>query len=501
MDISNYYEVFEPVIEINFDGEVINYNQSFLTYFKLTPRKLKDGFKFINLFSEASSRVENYFKECLNSKDTQISEELNFSYENTLLTGIIKFIYAESSIFIFVNDMTVERQLYGKYKEKLEELKRTHEQVIQADKLKVIGELTAGISHEINNPLTVACGNTELIQFSLEKEDLNEAREDLLEFSSAIAESHERILTIIKNMKEFLHSKEEEDKEYVSLNDVIKQVKGYLKPSLADSEINLTLSLNTEVVGWVNKSKIQQVLINLCQNSIDVIRSHQCENKSIEILLNQDLVKNIITIDVKDNGPGVEKEAQAKIFETFYTTKDVGVGTGLGLSISKKIMEAHQGDLEYLDAKSGATFRMTLPSMEVSSFAGSDAILGNINDTDGKKILFVDNDVNILNLCHRFLEKTPYIFIGSTTANQALSTLEKMSIDLIITDINMPHMNGRAFAETIRKSGSKIPVLYLSNKDGLNIFSEDREKLDISGFVLKPFTKDELLKTLNDIKI
>ena len=162
-------------------------------------------------------------------------------------------------------------------------------------------------------------------------------------------------------------------------------------------------------------------------------------------------------------------------------------------------MEAHQGDLTYIPSDSGACFKVTLPVVEVSSFAGNDAFLGKIDDKEGVRVLVVDNDVQVLNLCHKFFEKTPFVFIGSTSGEDALMLLEKMQVDVVITDVNMPDLDGRLFIKKIREKKLRPKVFYLSSKESMSFFNEDKEVLDLTGFIIKPFTKDELLSPLEKI--
>src|SRR5690606_27361382 len=154
---------------------------------------------------------------------------------------------------------------------------------------------------------------------------------------------------------------------------------------------------------------------------------------------------NFVIIKVSDNGPGIPKEISEDIFSPFFTTKDVGEGTGLGLSICKKIVESHQGELSFTSEQGkGTTFIVKLPIIEVSSYTQSEYLMQQKN-RDGKRILVVDNEVQVLNILHTFIEEEGHVFIGSTNGNEALRFLDNINIDLIITDFTMPQMNGTEF--------------------------------------------------------
>tara|TARA_R110002072_G_scaffold534_5_gene3751 strand:+ start:7997 stop:9508 length:1512 start_codon:yes stop_codon:yes gene_type:complete len=494
-----YDDLFEPILVLDSKYNVVYFNQALLVAFQLTPRKVKNLDHLKDIFNSHWDDVHKIIEESFKSSSSSTSKEFSFSFNETSYTVVCRTKFLEGKVVLSVNDLSVEKKLYEKYKIQLEQLRSSHNQVVQADKLRVIGELTAGVSHEINNPLTVACGNTEILGFMLDTEDLNSKRKEITECIGNIEESHKRIQTIIANMKEFLHTKDEEDKEYCSLNELIDKSCSFIQKMYEEAGVKLKIENSKKtIVGWINRGKFEQVVINLLQNSLDAV-SHGIDKPEVVIRLGKSSDDNQIHLSVTDNGPGVNKGDFDKIFDTFYTTKDVGKGTGLGLSISKRIMEAHQGDLTYIPSDSGACFKVTLPVVEVSSFAGNDAFLGKIDDKEGVRVLVVDNDVQVLNLCHKFFEKTPFVFIGSTSGEDALMLLEKMQVDVVITDVNMPDLDGRLFIKKIREKKLRPKVFYLSSKESMSFFNEDKEVLDLTGFIIKPFTKDELLSPLEKI--
>src|SRR5690606_28560846 len=102
------------------------------------------------------------------------------------------------------------------------------------------------------------------------------------------------------------------------------------------------------------------------------------------------------SISIQDNGPGIQDELLDKIFDTFFTTKEVGEGTGLGLSISKKIIEAHQGEIKYISQKQGARFEIKLPALETLSYIQNDKYLVGMTSEESIKVLIIDNEVQVL---------------------------------------------------------------------------------------------------------
>lgn len=490
-------DLFEPVLIADEFENIIYFNSSFLTLFKTTPRALKKQVSIKEYLSEVIPDFSQFYVE-LSRSSIVISSELSFVIEYQMCTIIIKGVRKESgeTIFLF-KDVTVEKQLNDKYRAQMEELKNTHSQIIQSDKLKVIGEMTANISHEINNPLTVAVGNTELISFALESPDLNKERAAIEKFSVNINHSLERISKIITNMKEYLH-KNEDKKEYCDAKDIIEKTVAFVGPSLKGTPIEIKLSIPEKApILLVNQVKIEQVFVNLIQNAIDSLKESKVSSPVISIECKLDPSGNFVQFDVLDNGPGISSENRAKIFDTFFTTKEIGKGTGLGLSISNRIIQSHQGVLELLDSNKGAHFRVTLPAIGIAGHMN-----GNWEKLDNDKItrvLVVDNEINILNLCMNFLSDSDYHFLGATSAEEAFKELERVSVDMIITDLKMPNIDGENFIKGVRAKNIKVPVLFMTSKDLVDRYKILKNELGLKGIIIKPFTKDEFVGAIGAV--
>lgn len=500
MEFFDYLDdLFEPIVVVDASRQIVYFNASFLTLFKTTPRILQKEPDVIEFLAPIIPDFGDFFSQ-VQENGQAISGELSFFFEAQMYTLIIKGVKKESdNVIIFFKDVTVEKQLNDKYRAQLEELKKTYSQVLQFDKLKVIGEMTANISHEINNPLTVAVGNVELISFSLENDDLNQERETIQKFLGNVNHSLERIHKIISNMKEFLH-KNEDKKEYCDAKEIIEQAISFTSPSLKDSHIEIKSKVHgPSSILLANKIKLEQVLVNLIQNAIDSIKEGNVKNPYINISMDSENGGNFVRIDVKDNGPGILKENRDKIFTTFFTTKEIGKGTGLGLSISNQIIATHQGKLELIDSQTGAHFRITLPAIGIAGLVN-----GNweklINDGENvKRVLVVDNEINILNLCMNFLSESEYSFLGAISAEEALREVERTPVSLIITDLKMPNIDGEKFIRELRKKNSDLPVLFMTSKSNVEKYKTMKEELGLKGIVLKPFTKDELLDAIGAV--
>lgn len=491
----NFDHSFSPVIIVNNDFEVEYFNPMVSTLLQLPPRKIT-GVSVKELIPIEES-IWDDLKKAASEGSVSVSNELDFSYLGNDLSFVFRMTKHESEFIIFGNDLSVEKKLHQKYREQVEQLKLGHQEVLKADKVRAVGELTAGISHEINNPLTVATGNTEILGFMLENDDLNSEREGIQNCITNIDESLVRINEIILGMKKFLHETGHDKKEYINLDGVVETSEKLVTSTFSENKVTLKISNKVEnAVVLGNKTRLEQVLINLLKNALDSVVTARTENPVVELLIEKEKSGNYINLVVIDNGPGVEEENKEKIFENFFTTKEMGEGTGLGLSLCRKIAEDHQGSLDLTTPEKGAQFTLSLPVIEVSSYASNDEILSKINHVDGKKVLVVDNDATILNLCQKFLDSTPYIFIGSTGGVEALEVLDKYAIDAVITDLQMPGLDGRTFVSKLREKSSDLPVFYLSSSKGMETYQKDKDQLNLSGILLKPFKSEELINLL-----
>lgn len=492
-------DLFEPVLVAELDESIAYFNASFLTLFKTTPRLMQKQTSVVTYLAPIIPDFKEFFKNVMGSGQS-VSPEVNFFFEGQSYTLIIKGVKKDMDcILLLFKDVTVEKQLNDKYRAQLEELKATYSQVLQFDKLKVAGEMTANISHEINNPLTVAIGNAELISFCLESPDVNTQKVNIDKYINNVTHSLDRINKIISNMKEFLH-KSEDKKEYCEANEIIEKSIGFVTPSLKDTDIDISVTINgVAPILLVNKIKVEQVFVNLINNAIDSLKESKTVDPKIQIELTTEKNGNFIRIDVKDNGEGVSKENRDKIFNAFFTTKDIGKGTGLGLSISHQIISSHQGRLDLVDSHKGAHFRITLPAIGIASL-----VSGNweklINDGDKvTRVLVVDNELNILNLCMNFLSNSDYSFLGASSAGEALREVERTPVHLIITDLKMPDVDGENFVRELRKKNKNVPVLFMTSKDFVDKYKAMKDELNLSGIILKPFTKEELVDAIGAV--
>jgi signal transduction histidine kinase len=499
-DFSSFDHLFDAIVVVNLKREIVYFNNQACIFFKLPPRLFKQKTYLHQICDSVELDIEEWLGKALLSFDVLISPEIKLSipHEADLDYHVVmKLIPLQSdkgaSYAILFHDLTVEKSLHLKYREQMEELKKTHSQILQADKLTTLGELTANISHEINNPLTIAAGHSEIIKDMLTSTNLEAKLPRIQNANNTVLESIERVNQIIKNMKDFLHQSEDQ-KEYCDLESLVDAAVEWIAPAAKKAKVQIKKQIKVRSVALVNRIKLEQVIINLIKNSIDAISESGNEQGQILIGISKSDADHQTFIDVLDNGPGLTAGMKTNLFKPFQSTKEAGSGTGLGLSICQKIIESHRGRLEHLDSKIGCHFRLRLPLIEVYSYSRNDRSLS--GSRSQKKILVLDNEVQILNVLNSFIQEDGMVFIGSNDPHDSLSFLEKANIDLIITDFSMPTMNGSEFAHAAREKGYDGPILYMTSAKHIDQYNKDKISINVSGLIVKPFNKEDCMKTI-----
>ncbi len=236
-----------------------------------------------------------------------------------------------------------------------EELKKTQTQLLQAEKMSSLGQLSAGVAHQLNNPLS---GITLFSQLMLEEHDLSDdAREDI----KRIKKEAERCRLIVKELLEFARQTKK-DIKLCNINELIQRTLFLLKNQALFQNIEIVTDLpNDHPEAYADVQQINHVFMNIILNAADAM-----EGKGILTIKTSFMPKNnVILITISDTGPGFKKDTLKKIFDPFFTTKDEGKGTGLGLSMAYGIIQNHNGKLFAENNKdAGATFFVEIPTKQ-----------------------------------------------------------------------------------------------------------------------------------------
>lgn len=225
----------------------------------------------------------------------------------------------------------------------IEQLKETETQLVQTEKLASLGRMSAGIIHEINNPLNYA--KTGLYTLKGLGGDLpGEARAQYEDILHDVEEGIDRVKTIVSDLRTFTHPSADQF-DFVEVAPVVDAALRFLSNELKDG-IQVEKQIPPGLTVWANYSKLVQVLVNLLQNSVDALAEKAPAGETPRIRITGATVPGKVQLVVWDNGPGISEENRQRIFDPFFTTKDVGAGMGLGLSICYRIMEAHEGRIQ-----------------------------------------------------------------------------------------------------------------------------------------------------------
>ena len=222
----------------------------------------------------------------------------------------------------------------------IEQLKDTETQLVQTEKLASLGRMSAGIIHEINNPLNFATTGLFTLR-NKGKYVAAEQQEEYQEILKDVEDGIKRVKNIVSDLRMFTHP-DTESRDQVEISEVVTSALRFLSNEWKDRVI-IEQKLPEHQTVWANKNKLIHVLVNLLQNSLDALKAKRFENEKPTIWIEGRTEPNRSLLIVRDNGTGIRSEDLDKIFDPFFTTKDVGEGMGLGLSICYRIVQECEG--------------------------------------------------------------------------------------------------------------------------------------------------------------
>jgi PAS domain S-box-containing protein len=375
-------------------------------------------------------------------------------------------------------------------------------QLIQAQKMESVGRLAGGVAHDFNNMLNVIMGYTEMM---LEKTKTDSSmHDDLLEIQRAARRSTQ----ITRQLLAFAR-KQTIDPKVIDLNDTVENLLKMLR-RLIGEDIDLAWMPDGELLSIkIDPSQVDQIMANLCVNARDAIVgvgkiTIETENASFDESYCKDHPGSIpgeyVLLTVSDDGSGMEKKTQENIFEPFFTTKDIGRGTGLGLSTVYGIVKQNNGFINvYSELDKGTTIKIYLPRYEGEAVSARKVIGKKIPPGRGETILLVEDELAILKLGKRMLEGLGYTVIGASSPEKAIELAGNHAgkIDLLITDVVMPGMNGRDLATYFTAIYSDLKVMFMSGYTANVIAHHGVLDNDVC-FMQKPFSQTVLANTVRE---
>ncbi|MFN4023470.1 MAG: ATP-binding protein [Hyphomonas sp.] len=319
-------------------------------------------------------------------------------------------------------------------------LAEQREQIFQAEKMSALGELLAGVAHELNNPLSVVVGHSLMM-----REEVTEP--ETLRRIDKISVAAERCARIVKS---FLAMAREQPAQLAPTD--LAETIGMAIDALSHGADGLATPVMLEVAGslppvMADSHQLAQVVINLVTNADQAIRASG-HGGHITVSAGEMGDGGAVWFAVSDDGPGIPETIRNRIFEPLFTTKQVGEGTGIGLAFCHRVITAHSGTIRLEDGAPGARFVITLPVCASTSPETRLDVSGSATPHRAR-VLVVDDEPEVVELVSEILSKDGFDIDAAASAEAALALIETRQHALILTDLNMPGIGGKGFFEMV----------------------------------------------------
>lgn len=369
-------------------------------------------------------------------------------------------------------------------------------QVRQSQKMESVGRLAGGVAHDFNNMLSVILGNAELAMLKLSPNDPLQSQ--LL----SIADAANRSSAITRQLLAFAR-KQAINPKILDLNDTVE---GLLKMTRRLIGENIDLIWIPKANLWnvkMDPSQIDQILMNLCINARDAISNVgkiviETENVTFDEEYCADHAGSspgaYTQLSVSDDGSGMDREILSQIFEPFFTTKVAGKGSGLGLATAYGIVKQNNGFINaYSEPGKGTTIKVYLPRHEGADVDIDSKSTLEVPLSRGETVLLVEDEVVMMDVVKQMLENLGYKVLAETSPIKAInfSKQNASKIDLLITDVIMPEMNGRELADQIKNFLPTIKILFMSGYTS-NLITQQGDLEEGMILLQKPFSRHDL---------
>ena len=465
---------------LSLDGVFLNVNDNLLRMLAMPAEKVI-GKSAVELGFWHSQHQRDEFFNKLRSEGSVQNLEIKFKdsmgnlHVGLYFAAIVR-IDGKECIFGMQLDQTEERELEAKF--------------LQAQKMEALGRLAGGVAHDFNNMLGVIGGFAELLESKLESND------NLRRYCSKIIDTTQRASCLTRQLLTFSR-KEIVRPMPLETTKTLLELTAIL-PRLIGEDIELVVNLRATGTVVIDKTHFEQIIFNIVINARDAMPGGGQLFIETEDLLRPVLnasgvsIGQYIAIRIRDTGVGMEEETRLHAFEPFYTTKEVGRGTGLGLATVYGIVQQCQGEINLESSpRKGTQVNILLPV----TTSAEPALLEDSGDHMKKgqgNILLVEDEVELRNVNAEFLTSLGYKVTCAGSGPEALQMVSSnMTIDLVISDVVMPKMSGREFAERLLQLRPNTKLLYVSG------YADDvvlHSGLDMHGmiFLQKPYSLRQL---------
>ena len=489
-----YHEIFENIqdvyYETSLDGTILEISPSIerISHYK---RKELIGKSAYDIYTNAEQRNELISMLLTKGKahDFEISLKDKDGSQHPCTINVVLIKDEEGNPIKFIGSLR-----------DISKRKELENQLLHTQKMESIGTIAGGIAHNFNNILGIIIPNAELAIDDVPDGSLaKECLDDILTASL-------RASDLVQQMLSFAH-KSLNELEPVNLTPIIKDCLRLLRATIPTTiEISQDISCEVDTV-FANPSHMSQVLMNLCTNAAQAMDEHggvlEVTLKNIEFE-KQDEELEIksgcyVELTVSDTGHGIEHEIVDRIFDPYFTTKEVGTGTGMGLSVVHGIVKSCHGVITvHSEPGKGSIFQVLLPVLEseTQQKAGEPEAL----PTGNEKILFIDDEESIVKMVKRILERLGYQVETKTNPAEALELFRSGPdrFDLVITDMTMPKIAGEKLVKEILNIRANMPIILCTGYHE-KISEEKAGELGVKALVLKPFVVRDFTLTVRKV--
>ena len=423
------------------------------------------------------------------NKDQHAFSETDLRFLKTLLSHIS---FAVENARLLKEAKESALKLQKTVNEKNVQLDHAQQQVLQSAKLSALGELIAGVTHEINNPLTVIMGYSQLLHRRISDEKI---RQDL----KKITDESERAAKIVQNLLSFARQ-EVPEKRQACINDIVSKVIDILSYDLKVSDVEIESDLLTDLPPvMVDANQLQQVFLNIVNNARHAMLEKE-EPRRLNIRTYRE--GPMLRVEFSDTGPGIDQEKMQRIFDPFFTTKPQGKGTGLGLSISYGIVKTHNGNIFARNNDAGgATFVIEFPIVAAEAALAEEKLdEARPVNPQIRNILVIEDEAPIRNLICEILKGEGYEVDSAPDGDKGLRRLRENDYDIVLCDMRMPGINGQGVYNETKQTKPHTARRFIFVTGDI-VSEETQTFLEETGsfYMMKPFSDQQLFEVIEKV--
>lgn len=351
LDISNFFTLFSLLLKVDVNNHVSFVDESYSRFFYVDKKEdAEAAVNKMNLMDFNSERGQLHYSD----------QNRSFSWQKVNSSNDSFIILTDITLQIALCDLCSEysrdkEKLQKKHKRLIDKFNFNEKNLLQISKITSLGEMAAGIAHELNNPITIIQGNYSL----LEKVLKGDGDEKAFKFLKRIKENVGRISSVTNGIRKISRGiRDDETMENIPIKDIVQEVFDIVSEKFRANGVELEFENEANGCELVcHPTEISQVILNLVNNSYDAIKNN--DEKRIWLTLKSK--DNKVILSVNDSGMGIPKHLRKKIFTSYFTTKPVGEGTGIGITISQKILQKYKGQLLLDELALNTKFDIILP--------------------------------------------------------------------------------------------------------------------------------------------